>query len=48
MAPQEAESDFKNIRTCYGADDTSKGKNLVLDAVPGLREFANWSGFQFL
>ena len=47
MFPQEAGSKYKNIITGYGVDDTSKGKNLFLDAVPGQREFANWSGFQF-
>ena len=47
MTPQEAESNYKNIRTGYGVDDTSKGKNLFLDAVPELRKFANWSGCQF-
>ena len=42
MFPQES-----NIITEYGVDDTSKEKNLFLDVVPGQREFANWSGFQF-
>ena len=37
---------YKNIITGYGADDTSKGRNF-LDVVPGQREFANLSGFQF-
>ena len=48
MTPQEAVSNYKNIRTGYQVDDTSKGKNLFLTVVPGLREFGNWSGFQFL
>ena len=47
MFPQEAESKYKNIITGYGVNNTSKGKNLFLDAVPGQREFANWSGFLF-
>ena len=45
MFQQEAESKYKNVR--YRVDDTSKGKNLFLDAVPGQRELANLSGFQF-
>ena len=45
MFPQEAQSKYKNI-TGYGVD-TSKGKNLFLDVVPGQRELANLSGFQF-
>ena len=48
MFPQEAESKYKNITTGYGVDDTSKGKNMFLDDVPGQREFANLSAFQFL
>ena len=48
MFQQEAESKYQNIKTGYGMDDTSKGKNLFLDAVPGQGETANWSGFQFL
>ena len=47
MFPQEAESKYKNIITGYRVDHTSKGKNLFLDVVPGQREFANLSGFQF-
>ena len=47
MFPQETGSKYKNIITGYGVDDTSKRKNLFLDAVPGQREFANRSGFQF-
>ena len=46
MFPQEAESKYNNIITGYGGD-TSKGKNLFLDLVPGQREFANSSDFQF-
>ena len=47
MFSQEAGSKYNNIITGYGGDDTSKGKNLFLDLVPGQREFANSSGFQF-
>ena len=47
MFPQAAESKHKNIITRYRVDDTSKGKNLFLDVLPGQREFANLSGFQF-
>ena len=47
MFSQEAESRCKNIITGYGVDDTSKGKNLFLNVVPGQREFANLSGSQF-
>ena len=47
MFPQQAKSKYKNIITGYGVNDTSKGKNLFLDAVPGQREFANSSGILF-
>ena len=47
MFPQEAESKYKNIITGYGVNNTSKEKNLFLDAALGQREFANWSGFLF-
>ena len=47
MFSQEAASKYKNIVTGYGVDNTSNGKNLFLDTVPGQSEFANWSGFQF-
>ena len=47
MFPQEAKSKYKNIITGYGVDNTSKGKSLFLDVVPGQREFAHLNGFQF-
>ena len=48
MTPQEAESNYRNIRTGYGVDDTSERKNLFRGAVSGIRELSNWSCFQFL
>ena len=48
MTQQEDESNYKNIRTGYGMDDTSQGKNLFLNAVSGIKKSAKWSGFQFL
>ena len=35
MFLEQAESKYKNIITGYRVDDTSKGKNLFLDVVPG-------------
>ena len=47
MFLQEAESKYNNIITGHEGDDTSKGKNLFLDLVPGQRNLQIRVAFSF-